>query len=99
MGIEKLDKNFAQSQYIETDDKIKYTIPCEPFDLYGVFYDEKLGRFMRMDGDVADKVSSGVSELCRQYGVKGAPTLIIEGAEGFQSYYGVPEIKKYLASL
>ena len=65
MGIEKLDKNFAQSQYIETDDKIKYTIPCEPFDLYGVFYDEKLGRFMRMDGDVADKVSSGVSELCR----------------------------------
>ena len=38
-------------------------------------------------------------DLCRQYGVKGAPTLIIEGAEGFQSYYGVPEIKKYLASL
>ena len=38
-------------------------------------------------------------DLCRQYGVKGAPTLIIEGAEGFQSYYGVPEIKKYLATL
>ncbi len=38
-------------------------------------------------------------EMCREYGVKGAPTLIIEGAEGFQSYYGVPEIKKYLATL
>ena len=38
-------------------------------------------------------------DMCRQYGVKGAPTLIIEGSEGFQSYYGVPEIKKYLATL
>ena len=36
-------------------------------------------------------------ELCRQYGVKGAPTLVITDGENFNSYYSVPEIKKYLA--
>ena len=38
-------------------------------------------------------------DLCRKYGVKGAPTLIITDGENFQSYYSVPEIKKYLASV
>jgi ribonucleoside-triphosphate reductase len=38
-------------------------------------------------------------DLCRAYGVKGAPTLIIAKGENFRSYYSVPEIKKYLASL
>lgn len=38
-------------------------------------------------------------ELCRSYGIKGAPTLVVEGADGFATYYSVPEIKKYLASL
>ncbi len=38
-------------------------------------------------------------DLCRAYGVKGAPTLILTDGENFQSYYSVPEIKKYLASL
>ncbi len=38
-------------------------------------------------------------ELCKQYGVKGAPTLIITDGENYQSYYSVPEIKKYLAAL
>ncbi len=38
-------------------------------------------------------------DLCRQYGVKGAPTLVITDGEHFQTYYSVPEIKKYLASL
>jgi len=37
-------------------------------------------------------------ELCKQYGVKGAPTLIITDGTNFQSYYGVPEIKKFLAA-
>ena len=36
-------------------------------------------------------------DLCRQYGVKGAPTLIITDGDNFNSYYSVPEIKKYLA--
>ena len=38
-------------------------------------------------------------ELCRKYGIKGAPTLVVEGTEGFVTYYSVPEIKKYLANL
>ena len=38
-------------------------------------------------------------DLCRQYGVKGAPTLIITDGEHHRNYYSVPEIKKYLASL
>ena len=38
-------------------------------------------------------------ELCKQYGVKGAPTLVITDGENHVNYYSVPEIKKYLASL
>ena len=38
-------------------------------------------------------------DLCLQYGVKGAPTLVIADGERYTSYYSVPEIKKYLASL
>ena len=38
-------------------------------------------------------------ELCRAYGIKGAPTLVIADGENHVNYYSVPEIKKYLASL
>jgi len=38
-------------------------------------------------------------ELCRAYGIKGAPTLVVVSGDQYQSYYSVPEIKKYLASL
>ena len=38
-------------------------------------------------------------DLVRQYGVKGAPTLVVTDGENAVSYYSVPEIKKYLASL
>ena len=37
-------------------------------------------------------------ELCKKYGVKGAPTLVITDGENHVNYYSVPEIKKYLAS-
>ena len=37
-------------------------------------------------------------DLCRAYGVKGAPTLVITDGENHVNYYSVPEIKKYLAS-
>ncbi len=45
------------------------------------------------------KIAEENVELCREYGVKGAPTLIITDGENFQSHYSVPEIKKYLATL
>ncbi|MBE6987027.1 MAG: ribonucleoside triphosphate reductase [Ruminococcaceae bacterium] len=38
-------------------------------------------------------------ELCKKYGVKGAPTLVITDGENHANYYSVPEIKKYIASL
>ncbi len=40
-----------------------YKIPDEHFDLYGVFFDEKEGRFLRMPADVAASVSPSVAEL------------------------------------
>ena len=39
------------------------------------------------------------ADLCRKYGVKGAPTLVLTDGENHQNHYSVPEIKKYLASL
>ena len=38
-------------------------------------------------------------DLCRKYGIKGAPTLVITDGENHVNYYSVPEIKKYIASL
>ncbi len=38
-------------------------------------------------------------DLCKQYGIKGAPTLVITDGENHVNYYSVPEIKKYIASL
>ena len=38
-------------------------------------------------------------DLCRAYGVKGAPTLVITDGKNHTNFYSVPEIKKYLASL
>ncbi len=38
-------------------------------------------------------------EMCKKYGIKGAPTLVITDGENHVNYYSVPEIKKYLASL
>ena len=36
-------------------------------------------------------------ELCREYGSKGAPTLVLSDGVHFEKYYGVAEIKKLLA--
>ncbi len=63
MKIEKVDKNFLKEEFIEPDNKKCYTIPCKGFDLYGVFYDEKREKFMRMDGDVAEGVSDVLGYL------------------------------------
>ena len=36
-------------------------------------------------------------ELCREYGIKGAPTLVLSDGVHFEKYYGVAEMKKLLA--
>ena len=56
MNIERVDKNFLKTA-VRTSNKIRYTIPCDGFDLYGIFYDEKRRKFMRMDGDVAEGIN------------------------------------------
>ena len=38
-------------------------------------------------------------ELCKEFGVKGAPTLVIADGDNHTNYYSVPEIKKYLANI
>ncbi|MBQ9964089.1 MAG: ribonucleoside triphosphate reductase, partial [Clostridia bacterium] len=38
-------------------------------------------------------------DVCRQYNIKGAPTLVITDGDNFNTYYSVPEIKQYLATL
>ena len=45
MGIEKIDSNFAAAQITADGEKLLYTLPCAPFDLYGVYFDEKNQRF------------------------------------------------------
>ena len=37
-------------------------------------------------------------DLCRQYDIKGAPTMIITDGKSVEKYYGVAEIKKLLQS-
>ena len=63
MKIEQIDENFLKKEYTSSENKHCYTMPCKGFDLYGVFYDEKRQRFMRMDGDVAETVGAGVAYL------------------------------------
>ena len=57
MQIEKIDPHFKKEELCATDSKIGYTIPCEKFDLYGVFYDETAQKFVRMDQSVAQQIS------------------------------------------
>ena len=63
MDIAKIDKNLALNNTVVKDGKSFYTIPNAKFDLYGVFYDEAQNRFLRLDGEVAERVSAGVKGL------------------------------------
>jgi ribonucleoside-triphosphate reductase len=37
-------------------------------------------------------------DLAKQYGVKGSPTLVVTGGAETERFYGVPEIKKFIAA-
>ena len=65
MGIERIDKNFELRQKINTEDAKVYDIPSEKFSLYGVRFDDRANCFVRMDSQVAERVSEGVDYLCR----------------------------------
>ena len=64
MNIAELDKNFAFKNIDRTDIEW-YDIQSLPDLVFGVTYDEKLNRYMRMPQTVADSVNEGVSGLCR----------------------------------
>lgn len=63
MEISKIDKNFASFE-VTSDGKKRFSLPCEPFTLYGGAYDESTG-FVRMDQKVAASVSDGVNFLSK----------------------------------
>ena len=61
----KQEKNNAPAGFDVSPDMDFYRIPDSRFRLYGVFYDEKEGRFMRMPSGIAASVSPMVDELSR----------------------------------
>ena len=65
MPVQDIDKNLATGDAAGGEEMAYYAIPDDRFALYGVFYDERNARFMRLDGDVAAAVSEGVSRLAK----------------------------------
>ncbi len=63
MNIESIDKNFITPAEITEPDLIWLDAKKAPFQLYGVFYDEKEQCYLRLDKKVADATSEGVSRL------------------------------------
>ncbi len=63
MDITKYDKKFA-AETVRGGKKARYEIPCEPFSLYGGFYDRDTG-FIRMEQRAAESVSEGVHFLSK----------------------------------
>lgn len=65
MGIEKLDSNFAEKKVTANGELLRYQLPCQGFDLYGIRFDEKNGCFVRMNLDVAKGVSDKLCALSK----------------------------------
>ncbi|MBR1867235.1 MAG: hypothetical protein IJ800_01485 [Clostridia bacterium] len=62
MDIKKIDKNFDLSFAAPSD--VEWFSPLEkPFKIYGVYYDENEGAFLRLPGEIAKKVNDGVVYL------------------------------------
>ena len=63
MRIDELDENLLIQTEITEPDLIWINALRTPFELYGVFYDPKAERYLRMPDEVAQAVSPGVQEL------------------------------------
>ena len=57
-----IDKNFAKEK-VNGEDYIFFDIKNEPFRTYGIFFDEELGEYCRMDKNVAEGTNEGVGVL------------------------------------
>ncbi len=63
MRIEEIDKNFAVKTFDNGEEKKVYKIPCKPFEMHGLYYDEKAQLFVRMDLDLANSISDKLGAL------------------------------------
>ena len=43
------------------------------------------------------KIAEENIDLCKAYGIKGAPTLVAVSGDEFTTYYGVPAIKEFIS--
>ena len=57
-----IDKNFAKEK-VSGDDYIFVDIKNEPFRTYGIFFDEEIGEYCRMDKNAAEGTNEGVGVL------------------------------------
>lgn len=62
--IRDVDKNLTAGGVVAHDLR-EYELPCEPFDLYGVKFDEREGGFYRLTKSEAETVGENVSALRR----------------------------------
>lgn len=63
MDIRQIDKNFLQDSGFDAEKVKFYGVTEKPFALYGIFYDEECGRFLRMPAKTASAVSERVAAL------------------------------------
>lgn len=63
MKIQDVDKNFKQEEVALTTKNKTFQIPCEPFELYGVYFDKETDRFVRMPTNIAEQVNENVKIL------------------------------------
>jgi len=62
-SVAEFDKNMEVVTTITEPDLVWLSVREAPFTIYGVFYDEEQGCFVRMPQSVADTVSAGVAHL------------------------------------
>ncbi len=62
MRIEDIDRNFRAAETIAEGQRY-YVAHEEPFRLYGAFWDENLGQYLRMPAKIAERVSPAVALL------------------------------------
>ena len=61
-NLHDIDKNFAKEK-VNGDDYVFFDVRNEPFRTYGIFYDEELGEYCRMDKNAAEGTNEGVGVL------------------------------------
>lgn len=61
--IEEIDKNLLVNSGLKTEGTKIYDINNEPFKIYGVTYNSKVGNYVRLEPEIAKTVNDGVKAL------------------------------------